>query len=64
MNDQAIVSQAKLGESALAVEGMLVTILDTLGCSESESALSIITKHSGDQATLIKLKEILRRKST
>lgn len=44
-------------QRSLAIEGMLTTICDTLGCNEFEFALSIITTLSRDQATLNKLKE-------
>lgn len=43
----------------MVMEGMLATILVTLGYSDYDSALSIISKLRGDQATLSKLKEDL-----
>lgn len=39
-----------MGQWALAMEGMLATICDTFKCSDYDSALSIITVLSGDQA--------------
>lgn len=41
------------------MEGMLATICDTLDCSDYNSALSIITTLSSDQATINWLKEDL-----
>lgn len=41
------------------MEDMLATNCDTLNCSDYDSALSIITMLSGDQANLTKLKEDL-----
>lgn len=59
LDERAIVARAKLGQHALAMEGMLAIILGTLGCNDYDSALSIITTLSGDQATLSKLKSAL-----
>lgn len=41
------------------MDGMPATICDTLNCSDYDSALSMITTLSGDQANLMKLKEDL-----
>lgn len=60
--EQAITTRVKLGKCALAVEGMLETIMDTLGCSDYDLTLSIITTLNGFQGTLSKPKEDLEAK--
>lgn len=57
---QVIVGQVKLGEWVLAMEGMMVPIMDILHCTNIELTLGIITMLSGDQATIAKLKETWR----
>lgn len=59
IDEHAITARAKLARHALAMERMLATIMDALGCSYYDLALSIITMLSGDQEMLSKLKEHL-----
>lgn len=46
----------------LAIKGMTKMITDTLRCSDTKIVVSILTKLSGDQATLSKLKEDIENK--
>lgn len=62
LDEEAIVAQTKLGQHELAMEGMLVTICNTLDYIDYDSALSAITTLSRDQATLSKLKEDSERR--
>lgn len=41
--DHAIIAHAKLGQCALAIEGILATIMDTLGYNDTKTALNINT---------------------
>lgn len=55
----AIGAHTELGQRALAMDGMIATICDTLKCSDNESTLGIITPLRGDQATISQLEEDL-----
>lgn len=46
----------------MAIEGMLATIMDTIGCTDTKTALSIITTFSADQSILRNFKEDLEAK--
>lgn len=46
----------------MAIEGMLATIINSLGYSDTQTNLSIISTLSGDQAALRKLEEDLDAK--
>lgn len=59
--DHTIAARAKLGQHAQSMEGVLETIMDTMGFSDTKTTLSIITMLIGDQATLKKLKQDLAK---
>lgn len=51
LDEHVIFARAKLGQHVLAMEGMLATICDTLGCNDYNSELSIMTTLNRDQAS-------------
>lgn len=48
-----------MGERALAMEGIMTTIMDTLNCTNFPTTLSMISTMNRDQATISQLKEEL-----